>query len=140
MIQVFDQHLRSRHVPAERADRLRQRPHLDVDPAVHAEMVDGAASVLPEYAARVRIVDHHDAAELLGERAQLRERADVAVHAEYTVADEQLPLGDRQRLQDPSGGLGVLMRKHFDDRLAQPAAIDDAGVVELVRDDNVVLC
>jgi hypothetical protein len=30
-------------------------------------MIDGAAAVLPEHAARVRIVDHHDAAEFLGQ-------------------------------------------------------------------------
>jgi hypothetical protein len=50
-------------------------------------MIDGAASVLPKHAARVRIVHHHDAAELFGEVAELRERAEIAVHAEHTVGD-----------------------------------------------------
>ena len=56
-------------------------------------MIDGAAAVAAEHAARVRVVDHHDGAVLLGERAELRQRADVAVHAEDAVGDEQLAAG-----------------------------------------------
>ena len=55
-------------VAAERADRLRQRADLDVDAAVHAEVVDRAAAVPAEHAAGVRVVHHHDRAVLLGER------------------------------------------------------------------------
>ena len=66
---------RAGDVAAERADRLRQRADLHVDAAVHAEVIDGAAAVAAEHAARVRVVDHHDAAEFLGEIAQLGQRA-----------------------------------------------------------------
>ena len=65
VIQEVDQIRVAGDVAAERADRLRQRADLDVDPAVHAEMIDRAAPVLAEHAARVRVVDHHDAAGLL---------------------------------------------------------------------------
>ena len=51
------------------ADRLRERADLDVDAAVHAEVIDSAAAVLSKHAARVGIVDHHDAAVLFGEGA-----------------------------------------------------------------------
>ena len=85
-------------VAAEDADRLRQRADLDVDPAVHPEMVDGAAAVLPEHPARMRVVHHHDAAGFLGELAQPRQRPEVAVHAEDAVGDEQLAL---RRPADP---------------------------------------
>ena len=57
-------------VSAERADRLRQCAHLDVHAAVHPEVVDGAAPVAAKYAARVRIVHHHDRAVLFGDGAQ----------------------------------------------------------------------
>ena len=79
-------------VAAERADRLRQSANLDVHPSVHTEVVDRAAAVRSEHPARVGVVHHHDAAELLGERAQCRQRTEVAVHAEYAVGDEELAL------------------------------------------------
>ena len=96
VIEKLDQRAAAGDVSAQRADRLRQRADLDVDAAVHAEVIDGAAAVPAEHAARMRIVDHHDAAEFLGERAQLRQRAEVAVHAEHAVGDQQLALRRRQ--------------------------------------------
>ena len=68
VIEELDQRAAAGDVAAERADRLRQRADLDVDAAVHAEVIDGAAAVPAEHAARMRVVDHHDAAEFLGER------------------------------------------------------------------------
>jgi hypothetical protein len=51
-------------------------------------MIDRPASVPPEHAARMRIVDHHDAARLLGKVAEGRQRSEIAIHAEHTVGDE----------------------------------------------------
>ena len=68
MVEEIDQRAAAGNVAAERADRLRQRADLDIDAAVQAEVIDRAAAVSPEHAARVRIVDHHDAAEFFGER------------------------------------------------------------------------
>ena len=45
-------------------------PHKDVDAAVAAEVIDSAAALTAEHAAGVRVVDHHDAAELVGQVAQ----------------------------------------------------------------------
>ena len=92
VVQEVDQRAAAGDVAAERADRLRQRADLDVDAAVHAEMIDGAAAVAAEHAAGVRVVDHHDAAVFLGQRAQRRQRPEVAVHAEDAVGDQQLAL------------------------------------------------
>ena len=39
------------------------------------------------------VVDHHDGAVLVGEVAELVDGADVAVHREDTVGDEELPAG-----------------------------------------------
>ena len=61
-------------VAAEDADRLRQRADLHVHAAVHAEVIDRPAAVRAEHAARVRVVHHHDAAEFLGQRAQVGQR------------------------------------------------------------------
>ena len=138
VIEELDQRAAAGDVAAERADRLRQRADLDVHAAVHAEVIDGAAAVPPEHAAGVRIVHHHDAAEFLGEVAQRRQRAEVAVHAEHAVGDEQLALRRRQLRDDAPRGGDVLVRKHLDRRAAQTAAVDDAGVIQLVGDDDVV--
>src|SRR5439155_1188002 len=54
VIQKLDERAAAGDVAAERADRLRQRAHLDVDAAVHAEMIDRttAASVFLKAASR----------------------------------------------------------------------------------------
>ena len=96
VLQELDQVAVARHVAAQGADRLRQRPDLDVDAPVHAEVIDRAASIRAEHAARVRVVDHHDAAGFFRHVAERRERAEVAVHAEYAVGDEQLAAARRE--------------------------------------------
>ena len=69
-----------------------------------------------------------------------RQRPEVAVHAEHAVGDEQLALARRgSSCEDASRGVDVLVREHLDRGAAQAAAVDDAGVVQLVGDDDVVL-
>ena len=41
-------------------------------------------------------------------------------------------------VDDPARGVDVLVRKDLDRGAAQPAAVDDAGVIQLVGDDHVV--
>ena len=72
VVEEVDQRAAAGDVAAERADGFRQRAHLDVDASVHVEVIDRAAAVPAEHAARMRIVHHHDAAELFGERARAR--------------------------------------------------------------------
>ncbi len=92
MIQKLDERPRARDISAERADGLRQCPDLNVDAAVQAEVIDRAAALFPEHAARVRVVNHHDAAELVGNIAESRQRAQIAVHAEHAIGDQELSL------------------------------------------------
>ena len=92
-----------------------------------------------EHSARMGIVDHHDARVLFGERAQFGQRAKVAVHAEHAIRDEQLSLARRQRAKDRAGSVYVLVWKDLDRGTAQSAPVDDARVVELVGNDDVVL-
>ena len=88
----------------------------------------------------MRIVHHHDAAGLFGDLAERRQRAEVAVHAEHAVGDEQLALARGQVLEQSRRAASTsLCGKDLDRRAAQPAAVDDAGVVQLVGDDHVVL-
>ena len=85
------------------------------------------------------VVHHHDRAVLFRQLAQRRERPEIAVHAEDAVGDEQLALARHQIAQDVSGRVDVLMRKHLDRGAAQAAAVDDAGVIELVTDHRVLV-
>ena len=134
---IVDERPAARHVAAQRADRLRQRAHLDLDAAVHAEVVHRAAAVAPEHAARMGVIDHHDGARLLGDLAERFHRPEIPVHAEHAVGDEQFPLRRREPPQDLPRRADVAVREHLDRRPAQAAAVDDAGVVQLVRHDDV---
>ena len=102
------------------------------------EVIDGAAAVFPKHAARMRIVDHHDRAVFFGERRQLGDAAEIAVHREHAVGDQDLLLGGGQLLDDLASRVDVLVREHLDRRLAQPRAVDDAGVIQLVGNDHVL--
>ena len=75
MIQELDQRTRACHVTAECADGFGQRAHLYIDAAVQAEMIDRSPAASAEYSARMCIVHHHDAAEFVGQAAELRQRA-----------------------------------------------------------------
>ena len=72
VIEKIDQIARAADVSAERADRLRQRADLNIDAAVHVEVIDGAAAVAAQHAGGVRVVDHHDGAVFFGQVAQAR--------------------------------------------------------------------
>jgi hypothetical protein len=87
----------------------------------------------------MRIVHHHDAARVLGEVAQRRQWPQIAVHAEHAVGDEELALGGGQILDDLASRIHVLVREDLDRRAAQAAAVDDAGVVQLVGNDDIFL-
>ena len=56
-------------------------------------MIDAAAAVAAEDAAGVRVVDHHDGAVFFGEVGEFVDGADVAVHGEDAVRDEELVAG-----------------------------------------------
>ena len=72
--------------------------------------------------------------------AQRRQRAEIAIHAEHAIGDEQPALAGGQLADDAPRGVDILVREHLDGGAAQAAAVDDARVVQLVRDDDVVFC
>ena len=131
--------LRPRDEPAEDADRLRERPHLDIHSAVQAEVVDGPAPVLAQHPRRVGVVDHHDGAVLVRDLDQRWKRCDVAVHREHAVGDQELVASRRLRLGEERVGRGrVLVREDLDLGPRQSGAVDDRGVIEGVGEDRVV--
>ena len=92
----------------------------------------------PDEADRVRVVDHHQGVVALGQVADLVERREVAVHREDAVGDDQPTPGAlaASQLLLEVGHVPVAVAQAL--RLAQPDAVDDRGVVELVGDDRVL--
>jgi len=69
---------------------------------------------------------------------QLGQRGDVAVHAEQRLGHEQPAPGAAALGEVPLGRRRVAVGVDRHPGPRQPAAVDDAGVIELVRDDEVV--
>ena len=139
VVKKFDEIARAANVAAERSDGFRQRPHLNINASVQVEVVDGAAAVASQHAGGVRVVDHHDGAVLFRQRGQLRQCADVAVHGKDAIGDDQLVTGlVLHRFQLLFGVRGILVAEDLDLGARQPGAVDDAGVVQLVGDDEVI--
>ncbi len=57
------------------------------------KVVDGAAAVATEDSAGVGVVDHHDGVVFFRECSEFVDGADVAVHGEDSVGDEELVAG-----------------------------------------------
>ena len=93
VIEKVDQIAGAANVSAESADGFRERADLNIDAAVHVEVIDGAAAVAPQNAGGVRVVDHHDRAVFFGQVAERGQRTDVAVHGEDAVGDQQFLAG-----------------------------------------------
>ena len=69
---------------------------------------------------------------------ELRQRSDVAVHGKDAVGDEQLVAGFvLDFVQQLLGVRDVLVTKNLDFGAREACAVDDAGVVQLVGDDEV---
>ena len=145
VVQELDQVAAAAHVSAQHADRLGERPHLNVHASIQAEVIDGAAPVAPEHAGRVRVVDEDRRPELLGRLDDPGEWRDVAVHAEHAVRhDKDQPVWVATRAtvgaclrQGFTECRDVLVRIDHPRRLAHAHAVDDRGVVQGVRDDQV---
>lgn len=129
------------HVTARRAaQRLAERARDDVDAALDAAILQGAAPVLADEADGVRIVDHHERAVAVGQIAHALQVRDDAVHREYAVGRDQLEARARRvgfaQLRLEIGEVVVLVAKA--PGLRQTNAVDDARVIQLVADDRVV--
>src|SRR5205809_3485885 len=102
------------------------------------EVIDRAASAVTEHAAGVGVVHHHDGALFLRDVRQFGQYAEVTVHAEHAVRDEERPLALGPLRENGAGARRIAVREYLDARAAQPGAVNDAGVIELVRHDEIV--
>ena len=119
---------------------LAERAGDDVDLAAQAEVLRRPEPVLAEHADAVRVVEDHDRVVLAGERDDLGQPRQVALHREDAVGDHELALARLAGRELPPERLQVGVRV---DRLAgglgEPDRVDDRGVVERVREDHRAL-
>lgn len=143
----LDEVLGTRDKPARAAaERFAEGAGEDIDLADHVVVLVRAASGFAHDAVPVGIVDDEQGVVLIAECAEPGEVGDVAFHREHAVGDDpDLPgdvrviLGFFKRF---TRGVHVgvledaLLHALFDDG-GESDGVDDAGVVELVGDDDV---
>lgn len=120
-------------------DRLAERADTDESWRVHALQFADAATMMTEDAGAVCFVDKQPGIESFGEIRELAEGGDIAIHAEDAIGDYQ-PMAGAGRLVEfalvlPDVGMA-------DDAHAcsgEAAAVNQAGMVEAVGEDDVVL-
>src|SRR5437588_7949722 len=138
MIKKLDKITGAADVSAERADGFGESPHLNVNTAMDIEVVDGPTSAASQNARGVSVVDHHDGIVFFSEVAKGGQGADVTVHGEDTVGDDELASGlvfDRGELL--LGVSNIFMAEDQDLGAGKTRAINDRGVVQLVGDDEI---
>ncbi len=97
-----------------------------------------APATRPERAGAVRLVHHHARVMAPRQLHYLRQRRDVAVHREHAVRHDQRGAAGRLA-QAVLEVLDVAVVVDERARLGEPAAVDDARVVEGVRQHHVTL-
>ncbi len=105
-------------------------------------VLGGTRARRPQIPDGVGVVEHQHRAELFTNLEQPRRIGDIALHAEHTVhhdhaSDIVQPRGAlRLQLASQTFQITVFEPRHL--AVRQPAAVDDAGVVQLVQVDLVV--
>ena len=127
---------RAADVGAVAAERLAERADDHVDLVGDSGGRDRAAPAGSDAAGGVGLVDEQAAAVAPSEVRELRQWSDVPVHREDAVGDDQRG-ASRRSSQAPLEMLGVGVPIDEGLRPRQTAAVDDARVVELVREDDL---
>ena len=116
----------SGHEPAGRPERLGQGRHHDPGPGPGLQQAGG-----------VGIVDHQHRPVPFAHAGEVRHRREVALHREDGVGHHEPAAGvDRAECPFQVGHVG--MPVDDDPRAREPAPVDDARVVQLVREDGVL--
>ena len=116
---------------------LTERAGNDVDTPHDVTVFVGAAPRLAEEARGMAVVYHRQGIGLLGERADLPQIGNSAVHREHTVGHDQPRIGARRIRELLAEVLHVVVRVTESLRFGQADTVDDAGVVQRVTDDRI---
>ena len=110
----------------------------DFNLATEVEVLGHATTGLADHASGVAFVHHHHGVVFLGKFVNLVERANVAVHREHAVGDDEAEAAALRVLQLllKVGHVGVGIAETLG--LAEAHAVDDGSVVQSIGDDGVV--
>jgi hypothetical protein len=134
--QPLDHCFVSERKSAGHASRLPQRADINQVRRTHLRVREYAAPIAHD-AKAMRIVDHQPCVMALGQGEQLRDRREVAIHAEYAVADDQLGAGR-------TGAQLLLEREQVEVRIdlhggaRQARTVDQRGMVERIGENRRV--
>lgn len=124
-----------------RTERLAEGSHLDLDPALNADVLGEPASARAQHPNPVRLIQKEPGPKSILQLHDLPQRGRVAIHAvnrlrhdQHAAAGMLLPRPAQMALQ----AIQIIVRKHPDLRAAQPGGIDQAGVAKLVEDHHIV--
>ncbi len=101
-------------------------------------MLGGATAVGAEHAGRVRLVDHQHRAAPFTHVDEVRQRGEIAVHAEHGIGDDERPALAFAGEEVVELG-GVFVRVDAEGRAREAASVEDARVVQAVAEDRVAL-
>ena len=137
VLDVIDDVLVACDEAPEGCEALRERAHGDIDFLNQVEM-GGRSSASAEDSDRVGVVHVNAGAVRLADGDELGQIDDVAAHGEYAVDDDEdaFVLGNLR--EDAVQLIEVSVHEALHLAVAELAAVDDAGMVFLVHDYDVV--
>ena len=136
---VDDLAARGHITAAAAAQGLAERAGEDVDAPGHAAVLGRAAPRGSHEAGRVRVIDHDERVVAFGELADAAQIGDEAVHGEHPVGRDQAGARPARLLQALLQLRHVAVGVTVALRLAQADAVDDARMVQRIRDHRVAL-
>ena len=110
---------------------------MNVDRVGQSQLGRDASPARAEHTGPVRLVDHQPGTVLSCGRADVRERRDVAVHRKHRLGHDELSARAAMSVEHAAQVFDVVVPVDGDLSPRQPAAVDQAGVVELVADDDI---
>src|SRR5271163_4592093 len=116
---------------------LTQRSGDDVDSALYPAELGRPTSMVANKADGMGVVDHNQCVVLVGKITNGPQLGDVTIHGEDTIRCNEPVPGIRCILQLRLQIRHVTITVTKFCRLAEPDAVDDAGMIQFVRDDSV---
>ncbi len=124
--------------PPTEGDGFGQRAGPEIDLAgVDAKVLVGAAAGSSENAGGMRLIDQKEAAKLFFDGDEFGQTADVAVHREDAVGDDEGAVGGLTTTDLFAQAFGVVVAEPLDLHAGHAAGIEQAAVTEVIDDDAV---
>ena len=135
--EIVNEHLATSDEATERGEALTEGTHKEVDLIGQTEVVTRTATVVTEYAEAVSFVDHHRGVVLLRQTHDLGEIAQVTLHAEDTVDDDELDAIGVALLEATLESFHIIMLVAEALSGREADTLDDRSVIECIPDDIV---